>query len=68
MFDVKKAFKALQGQTYSGGAFWDRVVRMRADNLKDVPAEVDVNDLIMFARSRGWLQEDACGNVNVVIP
>lgn len=67
MFDIKKAFKALEGKTYSGGDFWDLVKRMRAENLKDIPAELELNDLIIFARQRNWLQEDASGNVTVVI-
>ncbi len=27
----------------------------------------ELNDLIIFARQRNWLQEDASGNVTVVI-
>lgn len=68
MFDVKSAFKALEGTKYSGGDFWDRIVRMRIDNMEDIPAEADVNDLIVFARRRQWLEEDESGNILVKVP
>ncbi len=68
-FNIKAAFKALEGRTYTGSDFWDVVARMYANNFTSLPAEADMNDLIMYARRHNWLEESPVnGDVVVRIP
>ena len=59
MFDVRAAYMELNGRTFTSQEFREAVLKMRIDHQKEIASEVEVEDLIHFARTRGWLKESS---------
>ncbi|HWR14898.1 MAG TPA: hypothetical protein VN577_08720 [Terriglobales bacterium] len=67
MFDPKKAFRELSGHSFTHAEFRRALERIRAANLRYLPAEYGTKELADLAHQKHWLKSEAPGRLKVVV-
>jgi hypothetical protein len=68
MFDIKRAFLELNGRIFTQSEFREALERIRAANMRFLPAEYGTHELATLAEERHWLKKETPGKLRVVIP
>ncbi len=67
MFDPKKAFRELNGQTFTHTEFRRALEHTLASNIRFLPAEYGIRELASLAQTKRWLKSEAPGRLQVKV-
>lgn len=67
MFNPKEAFRELNGQTFTQTEFRRALERIRAANLRFLPAEYGTRELAAIAQTNRWLKSEGPGLLRVTV-
>lgn len=67
MFNPRKAFREMSGHTYTHAEFRRALERIRAANMRFLPAEYGTRELANLAHKKRWLVSEAPGRIRVVV-
>jgi hypothetical protein len=68
MFNFQSALQAWNGEQMTLADLQKRLSNLRLQHLGEVPPEIGVRELLVLALDRGWIVEEATGQLRIAVP